>query len=73
MDAICYTMLCYAAAIFLRMRSSNQNGGKGQITWIADLWFVVGQAIILIDLVAPLMYVISIVYLLLSSVCICDS
>ena len=30
---------------------------KGQITWIADLWLVVGHAIILIDLAAPLIYV----------------
>ena len=32
---------------------------KGQITWISDLWLVVGHTIILIDLAAPLIYVIS--------------
>ena len=37
--------------------------GKGQITWIADLWLLVGQAIIDIDLAAPLIYVTSIVYI----------
>ena len=36
--------------------------GRGLITWIADLWLLVGQAIIDIDLVAPLIYVTSIVY-----------
>ena len=35
---------------------------KGQITWIADPWLVVGHAIILIDLAAPLIYITSIVY-----------
>ena len=46
------------------MRSINLVVGvcTGRITWIADLWLVVGHAIILIDLAAPLIYVTSIVY-----------
>ena len=57
-------MLCYNTAI-LSVHSINLVVGawqKGQITWIADLWLVVGHAIILIDLAAPLIYVTSIVY-----------
>ena len=45
------------------MRSINLVIGvwqKGQITWISDLWLVVGHAIILIDLAAPLIYITSI-------------
>ena len=38
--------------------------GRGLVTWIADLWLLVGQAIIDIDLAAPLIYVASIVYML---------
>ena len=46
------------------MRSINLVVGawqKGQVTWISDLWLVVGHAIIDIDLAAPLIYVTSIV------------
>ena len=45
------------------MRSINLMVGawqKGQITWISDLWLVVGHATILIDLAASLIYVTSI-------------
>ena len=50
-------------AAILRMRSINLMVGawqKGQITWISDLWLVVGHATILIDLAASLIYVTSI-------------
>ena len=60
-------ILCFATiAAILCVRSINLvvcAWQKGQITWISDLWLVEGHAIILIDLVAPLIYVTSIVYI----------
>ena len=38
---------------------------RGQITSISDLWLMVGHTIILRDLVAPLIYITSIVYFFL--------
>ena len=56
---------------FLCMCSINLVVGvcTGQITWIADLWLVVGHAII--DLAAPLIYVTSIFIIVYQSIVVC--
>ena len=69
-DLLKYLIKCHCTTLiiilYLRVRSINLVVGvwqNGQITWISDLWLVVGNTIILIDLAAPLIYVTSISYI----------